>query len=56
MGEINTPRLTIKMYIFILIVSGGFIIYETMKSQTSFLNPSVKDIQNQIGTSVEGFL
>jgi len=33
----------------------SFIIYETMKSQTSFLNPSVKDIQNQIGTSVEGF-
>ena len=33
----------------------SFIIYETMKSQTSFLNPSIKDIQNQIGNGVAEF-
>lgn len=33
----------------------SFIIYETMKSQTSFLNPSIKDIQNQIGNGIGEF-
>ena len=33
----------------------SFIIYETMKSQTSFLNPSIKDIQNQIGNGCGEF-
>ena len=33
----------------------SFIIYENMKSQTSFLNPSIKDIQNQLGTNVLAF-
>lgn len=33
----------------------SFIIYETMKSQTSFLNPSIRDIQNQIGQGIGMF-
>lgn len=33
----------------------SFIIYETVYSKTSFLNPSIRDIQNQLGEYVPGF-
>lgn len=33
----------------------SFIIYEDVTSKTSFLNPSIRDIQNQLGNRVPGF-